>query len=436
MAALLVVVSSIFVLASVIAVWVHQTVFDTDTFMETIEPVLEDPQLKVALGDFVTEEVTGALDLEQRLQEPLANLDAFLSASLLELLDVDQRGRDLLARIDRPTLVALAGPIADRFDERIAGIVDNVMASPAVDELIPQLVRRTHEASVALVRGDLEELPNVSVEEGEVRLNLLPVVATVMQPVVDELRDLLPDLQLPDNVSTRVDEAIAQFRESLGDRVPDDFGQITVMSEDRLTAIQASADRVDRWVWGLVVLTVILVVLTLVVSPTRRRTTIQLGIGVAIAFLIATVALNRVEGAIVAEIANPEGGQAAVSILGHLLAGLRGGIVAVIIIATLIAIGFYFAGRPEWATTAGARMGGVMPGDPETGGINTWVAARYDTIRLLTVAIAVLILFLTGLDLLAVVIVGALLALSLWWLARARARARVEAEAEDAAYLR
>ena len=426
MAALLVVVSSVLVLASVVAFWVHQTVFDTDSFMETIEPVLDDPQLKVALGDFVTGEVTGALDLAQRLQEPLANLDAFLSASLLELLDVDQRGRDLLARIDRPTLVALAGPIADRFDERIAGIVDNVMNSPAVAELIPQLVRRTHEASVALVRGDLEELPNVSVEEGEVRLNLLPVVATVMQPVVEELRDLLPDLQLPDTVSTRVDEAIAQFRESLGDRVPDDFGQVTVMSEDRLTAIQATADRVDRWVWGLVALTVILVVLTLVVSPTRRRTTIQLGIGVVVAFLIATVVLRRLEGAVVDEIADPDGSQTALSILGHLLAGLRGGIIAVIVIATLIAIGFYFAGRPEWVTSTGARVGGLMPGDP--GGFGAWVAARYDTIRLLMVAIAVLVLFLTGLDLLAVVIVGALLALSLWWLARARDRVASQAK--------
>jgi hypothetical protein len=428
-AALLVVVSSISVLASVIAVWVHQTVFDTDSFMETIDPILEDPQLKVTLGDFVTEEVTGALDLEQRLQEPLANLDAFLSASLLELLDVDQRGRDLLGRIDRPTLVALAGPIADRFDERIAGIVDNVMASPEVAELIPQLVRRAHEASVALVRGDLEELPNVSVEEGEVRLNLLPVVATVMQPVVEELRDLLPDLQLPDNISTRVDEAIAQFRETLGDRVPDDFGQVTVMSEDRLTAIQATADRIDRWVWGLVVLTVILVALTLVVSPTRRRTTIQLGIGVIAAFLIGTIVLNRLEEAVIDEIADPDGGQTAFSILGHLLAGLRGGIIAVIVIATLVAIGFYIAGRPEWVTTTGARMRGLAPGDPEAGGFGAWVAARYDTIRLLVVALAVLVLFLTGLDLLAVVIVGALLALSLWWLARARDKVAVEAEA-------
>jgi hypothetical protein len=177
------------------------------------------------------------------------------------------------------------------------------------------------------------------------------------------------------------------------------------------------------------VLTVILVALTLVVSPTRRRTTVQLGIGVVVAFVIGTIVLNRVEGAVVDEIADPDGGQTALSILGHLLAGLRGGIIAVIVIGTLIALGFYIAGRPEWVTTTGSRVGGLMPGDTETGGFDAWVAAHYDTIRLLAVAIAVLVLFLTGLDLLALVIVGALLALTLWWLAKARGRVVVEADA-------
>ena len=143
-------------MVSVIGLWAHQTVFDTDAFMETIEPVLQDPALNAALGDYITEEVTGALDLEERLQEPLANLDAFLSAALLGLLGIGEEGQEFLEGLDRPTLQALAGPIADRFNERIANRVDQVMASPEVTELIPRLVRRGHEAAVALARDDLE----------------------------------------------------------------------------------------------------------------------------------------------------------------------------------------------------------------------------------------------------------------------------------------
>lgn len=413
---LLVVVSSISVLASVIAVWAHQTIFDTDAFMETIQPVLDDPQLEVALGDFVTEEVTGALDLEQRLQEPLANLDAFLSAALLGLIDND-RITDRLAGLDRPTLTALAAPIAERFNERIAGIVDNLMASAQVDELVPQLIRRAHESTVALLRGNMEELPNLSVTEGEVRLNLLPLVATVLQRIGEELRGLLPDLDLPTVISSNVDEAIAQFRASLGERVPDDFGQVTVMSEDRLNEIQATTERADRWVWGLVVLTVLLIAATMVVSPTRRRTAIELALGVVIAFVLGIALLRRLEAAVVAEIANPATSETASNILGEVLAGLRNGITVVLVVAALVAIGLYLAGRPQWVAD-------VLPGDAEIGRFDGWVSAHYDILRLGLVALAVLALFLTGISLLTILISIALLALTLWWLARARARAR------------
>ena len=47
-AVLLVVVSSIFVVISAVAVWAHRTIFDTDVFMATVEPALEDPQFTTA----------------------------------------------------------------------------------------------------------------------------------------------------------------------------------------------------------------------------------------------------------------------------------------------------------------------------------------------------------------------------------------------------
>jgi len=423
-AVLLVVVSSIFVLVSVVAVWAHRTIFDTDVFMATIEPALEDPQFTTALGDYLTDEITGALDLEQRLQEPLENLDSFLSAALLGVIGVDPGALDFLSGIDRPTLASLAGPIADRLNERVETRVDQVMESNAMQELIPQVVRRAHSGAVALIGGDIEETPNISIAEGEVRLNTLPIIGRVLQEVVQELRDVLPDVNVPDAVSDRADEAIAQLRESLGDRVPDDFGQITLMSEERLTAAQATADRIDRWVWGIVILTVILIIVTIVVSQTRRRTAIQLGIGIVVAFVVAAAVLNRVESALVAEIANPVAGETAATLFGHLLSGLRNGILAVIIISAVIALVLYLVGRPQWVTTTGEKVSGVLPGSQETGGLNGWIAGRYDLLRVVAVGIALLALFLIGFGIVALIVIGALLALVLWWLARSRDQAQ------------
>ena len=180
-----------------------------------------------------------------------------------------------------------------------------------------------------------------------------------------------------------VDEAIAQFRESLGDRVPDDFGQVTLMSEERLTAAQATADRIDRWVWGIVILTVILIIVTVIVSQTRRRTGIQLGIGVVVASssvprwsIVSSRPWSPRSPTRLREIL-PR------TLFGHLLSGLRNGIIAVIVISTIIAVVLYLVGRPQWVTTTGEKVSAVMPGSSETGGLNLWIAGHYDLLELL-----------------------------------------------------
>ena len=262
--------------------------------------------------------------------------------------------------------------------------------------------------------------------EGEVRLNTLPIIARVLQEVIGELRDVLPDVNVPDAISDRVPEAVAQFKESLGDRVPDDFGQITLMSEERLNAAQATADRIDRWVWGIVILTIILIVVAVFVSQTRRRTGIQLAIGIAVAFVVSAAVLNRVESALVAAIANPVAGETAAALFGHLLAGLRTGIIAVIVISAVLALVLYLVGRPQWVTTTGEKVSTVMPGSSETGGMNAWIAGHYDLLRIGVVAIGLLALFLIGFGWVAILVIGALLALILWWLAQARDAANVQ----------
>jgi len=428
-AVLLVVVSSVTVLVSVVAVWAHRTVFDTDAFMATIEPAIEDPQFTASLADYLSEEITGALDLEQRLQEPLQNLDTFISSALLGLLGIDdENALDFLSGIDRPTLASLAGPIADQLNERVDMRVHQVVESNTMQELIPQVVRRAHQGAMALIAGDIEETPNISIEEGEVRLNTLPIIARVLQEVVQELREVLPDVNVPSTISDNVDEAVAQFRETLGDRVPDDFGQITLMSEERLTAAQATADRIHRWVWGIVILTVILIIATVLVSPTRRRTGIQLGIGVVIASVIGVAVVNRIEAALVAEIADPIAGETAGTLFGHLLSGLRTGVIAVMVISTLVAVVLYLLGRPQWVTSTRGKMSGLMPGNAETGGLNGWIASHYDLLRVVAVAIALLALFLIGIGIVAILVIGGLLALLLWWLAQARDQANAQPE--------
>jgi hypothetical protein len=420
--ALLVVLTTISMVATTIAVWAHQTVFDTERFMASVGPVLDDPVFYTALGDRASAETLEALDLETRVTSALANLDAFLSEALLDALDLDETARELLDRFDRPPLTALAPPIVEGLERRVDRAIHAFFESEALVTRLPGVVERAHEVTIALIRGETAEVPNVYIESGEVRWNTIPLVVEALRSVGDEISQLLPDFDLPDVISDRLEESREQLAEAIRAELPEDFGQVTIMSEDSLTELQTAAVTLDRLVWGLLILTVLLAAGTIAVSPARRRTGIQLGVGVAIAFVIALLLLRRVESAILAEITNPNGERAARVIFGQVFSGLRNLIRWVTLAAVVVAIGAYLAGPPRWLRRATEGWDRITAQGPEGSPLDRWVVARYDLLRLGGIGLAVLVLFLTGLGLWQVLVVGALLGLYLWGLTTVKAR--------------
>jgi hypothetical protein len=424
---LLVVLTSLGVVSSTIAIWAHQTVFDTDRFMETLEPTLTDPALYAVIGDRASASVLEALDLEVRVTDALSRLDEYLSQALLDAIELDQRALDLLSRFDRPSLDALAPPIVESLETRVTDRVEAFFASEAFVSRFPELVRRTHQVTIALVRDQLEELPNVYVAEGEVRLNLIPFITEALRTVVEDLRGFLPDIDLPAIVSDRLDEGRQQLADAIQAELPDDFGQVTVMSEDALGEVQAVAEGLDRFVWLLVLGTILLAALTIAVSPASRRTAVHLALGVVIAFVIAAVVVRRLEGAILSEVTSPDGNEAARVLLGRVFSSLRTFQWLVAIGALVVGIVAYLAGRPAWWTRTVAAASSPHSYD--------WITSHYDLLRLAGVGIAVVAFFFAGLELWAVIVIAMLLAGYLWVLSEARRRSRgpVDAPEEEAA---
>jgi hypothetical protein len=128
--------------------------------------------------------------------------------------------------------------------------------------------------------------------------------------------------------------------------LPDDFGQLTLISQGSLSGVQRVARQVDRAVWAISALTLVLLALTIAVSPHRRRTLVQLSLGVVAGIGLAAILVRRLEAAIVAGISDPDGSQAVRSLLAELLADLRN--------VTLLMVGT--APRTEPA----ARRGGAI----------------------------------------------------------------------------
>lgn len=419
----MVVLSALLVVASTVAVWTYRTAFDTDRFMATVEPALNDPSFYAALGDQVSEQTLAALDLETRVANRLAQLDEFVSEALVDALDVDPERQELLARFDRPTLASLAPPIANALEDRVEQIVDTLISSDGFRTRFPELVREAHEAGVALVRNDLAELPNVYVADGAVRLNLIPIIRDAIRQVIDEIGEFLPDVNLPDAISGRASEARQQLGDALQAQLPADFGQVTLMSSEALGETQQAVRRLDQLVWLLLLVTAASVAATIAVSPRRRRTVVQLGVAIIVGFILGAVVIRRLQAAILAEVQTPDGERAARVLLGETMGSLRTLVLIVAAVALVGAAIAYFAGKPAWLGRFSARASQLTAQAPGGSQLDRWVAAHFDVVRIAGIAVAVAIVFITGIDIVPVLVVGALLALFLWAITAAKNRA-------------
>jgi len=414
LAVVLVVLTSVTLVAAAVAVWARQTVFDTDRFMEAEGPALDDPAFYSLIGDKVSDPVIEALALEDRLAQSLAELDAYLSEALLDALEVSEAGREILNRFDRPQLEELAAPIAAAINERIDAGIHAFFTSEAFTSRFPGLVRRTHEAAIAIARGGAEDFPNVYVEDGQVRVNLIPFVVEALRQLGDEIRGVLPDFELPDAVSEAVEEGREQLESAIQASLPEDFGQVSVMSEERLTEIRTAVVQIDRYVWAAVILTIVLLVLALVVSPNRGRTAMHLGIGVFVAVVVSAVVIRRIQSAIVDELVDPRGSEFARSMLNDLFSGLRTLQVVVAVGAVLVAAVAYIAGRPDWMESLTVSTRAMLDRDVGGSRLDMWITDHSGLLRALGILVAAVALFFVGLDLVSLIIIGVLLVAYMW----------------------
>ena len=418
LAGTLVVLTVVAMTASTLAIWTRGTVYDTERFMEVVGPALDDPALYAALSDYVADASLDALDLDARVAALLEQVDAYLADALVEAIDPDPRLLARLQAFDRPTLAALSPSMSGALEDRVVAIVDRFITSDEFQLRLPGLVRQAHAGGVALIPDDLAALPHVYIEAGEVRLDLIPVVVEALQEVTTELREFLPDVTLPAVVAGRAQESREQLREELGAslqaQLPEDFGQLTLISESALAEVQQAARQADRLVWGIALLALILLASAIAVSPDRRRTLIQLALGVVASLVVVMLLVRRFEAALLEQITNPDGNQAVRSLFGEVAADLRTLTVVLAVVALAVGIVAYLAGRPVWITGLGQRWSALTAPNVEGSRLDRWIADRFDVLRIVGVALALGVVVRIGLELPWLLLIGVLLGLYLW----------------------
>lgn len=358
----LVVMAVLAVIVSTLALWTHRFIFDTDTYVETVAPVTEDPDVRHALAVYVSDRALELTDLEARL------------------------GETLPAAAD-----GLAAPLTAEVRRILVTEIQKYLATEQAQGLWTNANRIAHEQLITALR---DENPYVTVGEDDVTLNLLPLLAVTLQ----KLADRLPRLA---DLAPRIDPetAPAQIRglleKAFDKELPDDFGTITVLRGGQGYQAKRALRIFNDLVIAVVLVTVALVVMAVLVSPRRRRTALHLGLGLLVAFAVTRVIEAQAEKAIVAAIASEGGIAVARAVVSSVIGGLNGFLVWAAVAGALVTAVAVFADRPQWMDAAGrgvARLFGVSASLAAPGTrASAWVAAHLDLLRLAGVAVAVVV---------------------------------------------
>jgi hypothetical protein len=339
-----VVLASLAALGATTAYWVNQTLLDEDRFMEIVTPIVASDELAESLGDQVAARASNALGVEQRVDNSLQALDDYLHG-LTEALDLDPNGPVGSRLPEIPDLTLLADPIVERVENRISGVVVTLVSTDEFQSLIDMAIRNAHKIAVVVATGDDSGLPDAITVDGDIELNLRPLIAEAIVGVVQAGADAI-GIDTPQlDSGSDPEEVLAQAFGSRGIEVRDDFGRVVLVSEEQLAPFQGAVKAMSVSMWMLIALTVLLSAAAIWTHPNRVVGTVWLGVGIIIAQLINWPVSAYFVGRVTENLSENSEATLINVILQTVSSNLLGLAVIVIIFGALIALGaLFFAG--------------------------------------------------------------------------------------------
>jgi len=338
----LAVLTCISLLATTVGVWAHRTLLNTNSWVNAVGPLASNPDVTDAVAHRLTDE-------------------------LMQLIDASQ-----LAETALPAQAqVLAAPLSEAVGQFVERTVAQLLATPQFQEFWVEANRRVHSLVVKVLRGDTKVLLTAN---GVVQLNLLPLIGQALQFLQSKAPGLIGNgVALPDiTFDTPVDQARSELQASAKRTVPDGFGVVTVFESDKLKAAQDAVTLFDRLVVGLIVVTLLLLVATLVLAVDRRKTVIGLALGSVAAFAIAIAILKTVKAQVLDLIGDPQTRKAAGTTIRTLVVRLDWIVYALVAIGLAVALVAFLTGSSRLAVAirrAAGRSGSYLVGGAQGRGV-------------------------------------------------------------------
>ncbi len=380
---MLVALSCLLVLLSTTVVWSHRTLLNTGTFVGTVAPVFKDPAVDSAVAARATDKLFAELNLQARLHAALPPKASFAAV-----------------------------PITNATKGFVAGELTKVLASPKFQAVWTGTLTTTHRQLVAVLRG--QNTAAVSTSGGYIVLNTVPAINQALKKVSGLASNLTgKHVTLPTITSAEVpQQQVAKLSKALGVTLPSNFGQITLVRSSDLATVRRGVKAFDGLTLVLPLVTIALIALSLWLSVNRRRTVLQLAVGVSLLMIVERRVVLHEQSVLASDAHNP---QLASTVLGDLLHGffvltawVLGVALAVLIIALL-------AGPYRWAAAlrssvrqAGRSIAGARDGDRR--GVAAWIGSHAAGFQLAGAVVAGILFLIVSVSWLSFLIIGVLLA--------------------------
>jgi hypothetical protein len=264
-------------LASV-GLWVNNTIFNSSRFASTVENVLEEPEVNLALSRYLTTQVMDNIAVEESITNILPDQIESLAPFLVGAVrNVVQEG------------------------------VQRVLAQERVLELIGDQVEKSHKGLMFVLENRGPFGKTVTTDGNRVILDLRAV-----------LENALDDVERSGVLLERLN-------------VPEDFGQLVVYEGDAVesssTVLRAAQDGLSlfkRLLWVYIVAAPLFMAASIYVASSRRHAIRRLGIVCAAVAAAASWTLSQIGPAVGNMIANPEARPAAKTIVDAFVSRLKG----------------------------------------------------------------------------------------------------------------
>ena len=315
------VLAVIALLATTVAVWAKRTAFNSDKVADAVVDALAQPEVAEAAADYLTDLALTLVDVEGFVDEVLP---------------------DELATLEG----AIVGGIRSSLHEAALRLLER----PEALEVVHGVVEKAHGAFVDLLQGE-GLADGVSVDDGKVTVNLLPLVSRALIRV--QSLGLFDDVEIPELTRDGDPaEQIAALEAAFPNRdLPDDFGQLTVYESDSVANAEASVARAQdvlvmarRALYVLAALTILLFAGSIFAARNRRKAAIALSIAAIAVMVLTRVVLERVLDKAPELVVTPGGRAMITSVLDSLTSGLWRATALVIIVGVLTALFVWLTG--------------------------------------------------------------------------------------------